>query len=114
LRNHHIGGVLRKFSFIEPTLPTLAKTPPIGPEWLHEAKLDGWRAQVHVHEGTAAIYSRNGSDITQRFAGLLETIRTIPSPSAILDCELVACDAEGLPSFKTLMELGGRAPALCL
>jgi ATP-dependent DNA ligase len=34
--------------------------------------------------------------------------------SAIIDCELVACDHQGMPSFSYLMTLGGKAPALCL
>jgi ATP-dependent DNA ligase len=37
-----------KIQFIKPMAPTLAKVPPGGPEWLHEVKFDGWRAQVHV------------------------------------------------------------------
>jgi bifunctional non-homologous end joining protein LigD len=28
---------------IEPCLPTPAKTPPAGPDWLHEIKHDGFR-----------------------------------------------------------------------
>ncbi len=28
--------------------------------------------------------------------------------------ELVACDDAGLPSFRTLMELGNKTPVLCL
>ena len=38
----------------------------------------------------------------------------VPGRSAIIDCELVACDETGMPSFRTLMELGNKAPALCL
>ncbi|CAA2142779.1 hypothetical protein [Hyphomicrobium sp. ghe19] len=95
-------------------LPTLAKEPPGGPEWLHEAKLDGFRAQVHVENGAATLYSRSGADLTKRFRAIRSTIEGIPAKSAIIDCELVACGADGLPCFKTLMELGNRAPALCL
>lgn len=95
-------------------LPTLALRPPTGPEWLHEAKLDGYRAQVHVEKGAATLYSRNGADLTKRFRALRNTIEAIPAKSAIIDCELVACGTDGLPCFKSLMELGNRAPALCL
>ena len=41
-------------------------------------------------------------------------IEAIPIKSAIIDCELVACDELGMPCFKTLMTLGNKAPALCL
>lgn len=106
--------MLRKIPFIPPMLPTPAKTPPVGPEWLHEAKLDGFRAQVHIENGSAALYSRNGSDLTKRFRALRSTIEAIPVKSAIIDCELVACGTDGLPCFKTLMELRNNPPALYL
>ena len=32
---------------IEPSAPVLRRGPPSGPEWLHEVKFDGWRAQLH-------------------------------------------------------------------
>jgi ATP-dependent DNA ligase len=38
--------------------PTLAKAPPIGDDWIHQVKFDGWRTQVHVEDGAATIYSR--------------------------------------------------------
>ena len=38
----------------------------------------------------------------------------VPGRSAIIDCELVACDETGMPSFRSLMNLGNKAPALCL
>jgi hypothetical protein len=32
--------------FIEPCLPSSAERPPIGPGWIHEIKLDGFRLKV--------------------------------------------------------------------
>ena len=55
--------MLRKVPFIKPMAPTLAKIPPAGPEWLHEVKFDGWRAQVHIEAGAATLYFKNGADI---------------------------------------------------
>jgi bifunctional non-homologous end joining protein LigD len=37
LRIHRAGG------FIEPCLPSPAKVPPSGPDWMHEIKHDGFR-----------------------------------------------------------------------
>lgn len=93
--------------------PTLAKELPEGPGWLHEVKFDGWRAQVHVEQGEATLYSKSGADYTKRFRSLRPLISSIAVKSAIIDCELVACDEAGMPCFKTLMELGNNAP-LCL
>ena len=87
--------MLRKIPFIKPMAPTLAKIPPAGPDWLHEVKFDGWRMQLHVEQGEAALYSKNGTDYTKRFRALRDTIESIPVKSAIIDCELVACDDTG-------------------
>jgi bifunctional non-homologous end joining protein LigD len=94
--------------------PTLAKASPVGPEWLHEVKFDGWRAQAHLRDGEVALYSKSGAALTRRFAALEPIVRKLPVKSAIIDCELVACDQHGMPSFSHLMTLGGKAPALCL
>ncbi len=110
---HHIGRMLREIPFITPMAPTLAKIPPAGSNWLHEVKFDGWRAQLHIEEGSATLYSKNGADFTKRFRALRPTI-SIPIKSAIIDCELVACDESGMPCFQTLMTLGNKAPAICL
>jgi bifunctional non-homologous end joining protein LigD len=94
--------------------PTPAKIPPTGPDWLHEVKFDGWRMQLHVESGSASLYSKNGTDYTQRFRALKSTLVSIRAKSAVIDCELVACDDAGMPSFRTLMEMGNKASALCL
>ena len=94
---------LRQVPFIRPMAPTLAKTPPAGPEWLHEVKFDGWRAQVHIEAGAATLYSKNGADITRRFRSLRPALARV---RALIDCVLVACDETGMPSFRSLMNLG--------
>ena len=95
--------MLRKIPFITPMAPTLAKQPPTGDDWLHEIKFDGFRAQVHVEADDVTIYSRNGNDLTRRFKQLKSTIASIRVHSAIIDCELVACDDSGQPDFRALM-----------
>ena len=46
--------------------------------------------------------------------GFFAVLESIPARSAIIDCELVACDESGMPCFQTLMTLGNKAPGLCL
>ena len=70
---------------------------------MHEVKHDGWRAQLHLHDGTPRIYSKRGVDLTCRFRPIADAIARLPAKSLILDAELVACDAEGKPSFGALM-----------
>ena len=84
------------------------KVPPAGPDWLHEVKFDGWRAQIHIEDGAATLYSKNGADITRRFSSLRPALARVES--AVVDCELIACDETGMPSFRSLMNLGNKAP----
>jgi ATP-dependent DNA ligase len=44
--------------FIAPATPVLRSTPPRGAEWLHEAKFDGWRIQLHKDGSVARLYSK--------------------------------------------------------
>ena len=110
----HLSGVLRKHPFIGPMAPSAVQTPPIGPEWSHEAKFDGWRVQIHIEDGDAAIFSRNGADLTKRFRALLPALSEIPARRAIIDAELVACGEDGMPSFRLLMGYGKARAPLCL
>jgi ATP-dependent DNA ligase len=48
--------------FIEPCHPVERDSPPSGGNWVHEIKADGYRAQVHVRDGKATVYSRRGYD----------------------------------------------------
>jgi len=36
----------RPQGFIDPCIPTLATKPPVGPQWIHEIKHDGYRLIV--------------------------------------------------------------------
>jgi len=79
-------------------LPMLA-TPgplPVGPEWVHEVKWDGFRALVTVETGRTAIRSRRGRDATRDYPEVQLDI-----PDAVVDGELVAL-VDGKPSFNAL------------
>jgi bifunctional non-homologous end joining protein LigD len=47
-----------KLAFVPPSLPTLVAKSPVGDEWLHEVKHDGYRAIAVVEEGRARVFSR--------------------------------------------------------
>jgi ATP-dependent DNA ligase len=46
--------------FIEPCLPSPAKAPPTGPDWLHEIKHDGFRILALRDAACVRLYTRNG------------------------------------------------------
>jgi bifunctional non-homologous end joining protein LigD len=57
-------------NFIAPATPVLRSAPPRGADWLHEAKFDGWRIQLHKDGSVARLYTKGGYDCTTRFGGL--------------------------------------------
>ena len=46
--------------WIKPCLPTLVDTPPVGPQWVHEVKWDGYRVSAAIGDGKKTIRTRNG------------------------------------------------------
>ena len=86
--------------FVEPQLCKLAERPPDHPGWAHEVKLDGYRAQLRVDSGRAAVRTRTGLDWTPRFAAIAKDAGALPD--CLVDGEVVALDKRGLPSFGAL------------
>ena len=88
--------------FIKPCSPVLAKALPVGAEWLHEVKFDGYRVQVHKAGRDVEIFSRNGHDFTLRFLPIAIMLAELPARFVVLDGEIVASDAAGRPDFGAL------------
>ncbi|WP_312000629.1 ATP-dependent DNA ligase [Bradyrhizobium altum] len=83
--------------FIKPQLATLrSKAPKSGN---HEIKYDGYRVQLHLNQGKAKAYTRNGLDWTKRFAVIARAF-DIPG-QAIIDGEVVVV-LEGRTNFGEL------------
>lgn len=76
--------------FIEPATSVLAETPPLGPEWVHEVKWDGYRMQVQKAGDRVRLFNRKGQDCTRRYPRIAKAAAALPTFSAVLDCELVA------------------------
>jgi len=77
-----------------------APSPPSGPLWLHEIKLDGFRVIARKDRGRVRLYSRPGNDLTQRFPLIVDAMARLPSRT--IDGEAVVCDDDGNPSFDLL------------
>jgi bifunctional non-homologous end joining protein LigD len=86
--------------FIEPQLSRLLERPPDLPEWGHEVKFDGYRAQARVANGRAVIRTRRGLDWSERFSAI--ALEAAALPDCLIDGEIVALDGRGLPSFSAL------------
>jgi bifunctional non-homologous end joining protein LigD len=58
----------------EPCLPSVAKTPPTGPDWIHEIKHDGFRVLARRNGKKVRLTSRNGKDLTYRFPLVVQAV----------------------------------------
>jgi bifunctional non-homologous end joining protein LigD len=74
---------------------------PTGPEWLHEVKWDGMRVLAEVRDGAVRLWSRNENDVTVSFPELASE-PVLPGHEALLDGEVVALAADGVPRFSAL------------
>jgi bifunctional non-homologous end joining protein LigD len=87
---------------IEPCIPTRASKPPVGPQWIHEIKHDGYRLIARKRDGRVRLQTRNGFDWTDRYPRIAEAVAALRTASATLDGEAVWCDGGGLAIFDKL------------
>jgi ATP-dependent DNA ligase len=73
--------------FIEPCLPTGARSAPSGPLWVHEIKFDGYRFICRREGERVRVFSRHGRDWTDR-------VPLIPLSSAPAPISSVAASLE--------------------
>jgi bifunctional non-homologous end joining protein LigD len=88
-----------------PQLATLVKDAPLGDEWLHEVKYDGYRIGARVRNGRVALYSRNGKDWTAAFPKVVEGVTALALGDALLDGEVAMVLPDGRTSFQALQNM---------
>jgi bifunctional non-homologous end joining protein LigD len=96
--------------FVEPQLATLVDTGPVGPDWVHEVKFDGYRIECLIDRGTVRLFTRKGNDWTARFPGVARAALGLRVEQALLDGEVVALLPDGRSSFQLLQERLGADP----
>ncbi len=67
---------------------------------MHEIKFDGYRIQMRVSDGDVTLKTRKGLDWTGKFGAIAEAAAGLPD--GIIDGEIVALDANGVPDFAAL------------
>jgi bifunctional non-homologous end joining protein LigD len=91
-----------------PMLATLAPDVPLGDDWLHEVKWDGYRTIARLAGGEATLTSRRGNDLTGRFTTVARALaRAVRTPDCVLDGEVCALDEEGRSSFSVMQQGSG-------
>ena len=99
--------------FIRPCEPTLIDRPPAGTDWLHEVKHDGFRLLVWKQTEQVKIWSRRGTDFTDRFATIAQAVRRVAADEALIDGEAVVLRDDGRSDFNALLTTrGGLMAAL--
>jgi bifunctional non-homologous end joining protein LigD len=99
---------------LRPMLAVAASQLPTGKDtdWVYEVKWDGYRVIATVDGGEATLHSRNGNDLTGRFAQVAHALPgALRSADCVLDGEVCALDEDGRPRF-SLLQHGGGALAM--
>jgi bifunctional non-homologous end joining protein LigD len=84
-----------------PMLATLIDEPFDDKAWVFETKWDGFRLITEKRRRSVTLWSRNGIDVTTRYAVLLPALQKIDG-SCVIDGELCALDAHGRSRFQLL------------
>jgi bifunctional non-homologous end joining protein LigD len=92
---------------LAPELCTLVTEVPAGDGWIHEIKLDGYRAMIRVDRGKATIYSRNDNDWTKAYAPIAAHAASLACKQAWIDGEVVIFREDGTSDFQALQNALG-------
>ena len=84
---------------LQPCLPRPAKEPPIGPDWIHEIKHDGFRILARRTAKRVWLFTRHGTDFTARYPKIAAALKDLPVSSCVLDGEAIVVNANGLSVF---------------
>jgi bifunctional non-homologous end joining protein LigD len=84
-----------------PMLATLVSEPFDDKDWVFETKWDGFRLVTEKRGDKVTLWSRNGINVTKKYAVLLPALQKIEG-SCVIDGELCALDAQGRSRFQLL------------
>jgi bifunctional non-homologous end joining protein LigD len=91
-----------------PMLASVTERIPHGDGWTFEVKFDGYRAIAYIRGGECRLVSRNGNDLTGRFADVAKAlVKAVKSPNAVVDGEVTRVDESGRTSFSELQQGSG-------
>ncbi|WP_341272888.1 DNA ligase D [Fluoribacter gormanii] len=83
-------------------MATLIDNAPDSSDWLHEIKFDGYRIMALIHNGQIRLKSRNNKDWTNDLLSVVDALKQLTLPHAILDGEVVLLNEQGKSDFQLL------------
>jgi bifunctional non-homologous end joining protein LigD len=92
-------------------LAQLVDEAPIGDEWLHEQKFDGYRILAELDGRKLRLLSRRFNDWTTQFPTVVDAVAALPAKSVLLDGEVAVVMPDGRTSFQALQNSFGRRDA---
>jgi ATP-dependent DNA ligase len=101
MRSWGLAKDARVARFIEPMECLPVEKIPEGNLWTYELKLDGYRIEAVKSGGKITLYSRRGTDLSQRFRYVTSALAMLPDET-VIDGEIVALDEQGKPNFNLL------------
>lgn len=88
---------------VAPMLATLGSVGKLTAErYAFEGKFDGYRLLVEIDNGRLLLHSRNSIDVTDQYPQLQPLATALADHQVILDGEVVALDASGVPNFSQM------------
>jgi hypothetical protein len=96
------AGMRRPPGYIEPCIPTRVSKPPVGPQWVHEIKHDGYRLMVWRDGERVRLFTRRGFDWSERYPWIADSARRLPVTQFLIDGEAVICGEDGVSDFDRL------------
>jgi ATP-dependent DNA ligase len=100
--------------WIRPQLTELVDTAPVGDQWLHENKYDGYRMHARLDRGAVKLLTRTGLDWTHKYPAIAKAVAALDARQAYLDGELCGVGSDGMTSFNIVQVASdsGNAAAL--
>jgi bifunctional non-homologous end joining protein LigD len=93
-------------------IASVLKEPFDHPDWIFEAKLDGFRAIAVIDAtGKARIRSRNHLPLEPKFPTVADAVNQLNLRSTVLDGEIVALDKDGISRFQLFQQWQKRPTA---
>jgi bifunctional non-homologous end joining protein LigD len=88
-----------KFEFC---LPTSGKAVPVGVEWFHEIKFDGYRLRLERDGDRVRLITKGGYDWTKRYPRIVEAARRNLQNHFVIDGEAIVRGIDGYSDFNAL------------
>jgi bifunctional non-homologous end joining protein LigD len=98
--------------FVVPAQPVERDKPPVGADWVHEIKHDGYRLIVRRHGDALRLWTRNAVDFTDRMPVIASAAARLKADSFTIDGEAVVIGPDGLSQFDQLRRNAGSRTAM--